>query len=215
MKKSITLIIIVAIIAGIIVIFSAGFNLDISTKSHQQIQINIGKVFESKDIKQIASEVLEGQVEVKRTGDFDDQTIILAKEISEEQISQIVTKINENYGTELNASSISVVSIPATKLMDLLTPYIWSVVISTVLILLYLVIRYKKQGVLKVIAKLLICIVILELLVLSIVALLRIPTGQNLASIIFVTYAIAVLLVTTMLENSAQKIKLEEINSKK
>ncbi len=215
MKKSLTLISIVAIIAGLIVIFTVGFNLKVAIKAHEQIQINIGEEFKNDDIKQIAKEVLGGEVEVQKMGDFEDQAVISSETIPQEKVEEIVTKLNEKYGKEISASSITVASIPATKISDMFLPQIWSFTIATILILVYFAIRYKKQGVLKVLGTTILCLAILELLVSSLVALLRIPVGQSLVSIIYITYAIAMLVVTTKFEKEAQKMKLEEANKKK
>ena len=215
MKKSLTLISIVAIIAGLIVIFTVGFNLKVAIKAHEQIQINIGEEFKNDDIKQIAKEVLGGEVEVQKMGDFEDQAVISSETIPQEKVEEIVTKLNEKYGKEISASSITVTSIPATKISDMFLPQIWSFTIATILILVYFAIRYKKQGVLKVLGTTILCLAILELLVSSLVALLRIPVGQSLVSIIYITYAIAMLVVTTKFEKEAQKMKLEEANKKK
>ena len=101
MKKSLTLISIVAIIAGLIVIFTVGFNLKVAIKAHEQIQINIGEEFKNDDIKQIAKEVLGGEVEVQKMGDFEDQAVISSEKIPQEKVEEIVTKLNEKYGKEI------------------------------------------------------------------------------------------------------------------
>lgn len=214
-KKSLTLITTVAIIAGLIVIFTVGFNFDTLTKAHEQIQIDIGAEFNNNEIKQIANDVLGTAVEVQKTGDFEDQVVISANEIQQEKIEEIVNKVNEKYGKEITASSISVKDIPATRLTDLLTPYIWSFAIATVLILVYLAIKYKKQGSIKVIAKTIALLAIVELLVFSLIALFRIPVGQNIASIVFTIYALSMLAVTRCFENKNQKMKLEAESKKK
>ncbi len=212
MKKSLILISIVAIIAGLIVTFSVGLNYDILTKTHDQIKVNIGEEFVSNDVKQIAKEVLGAEVEIQKMGDFEDQVVISSKEIPSEKIEEIVTKINEKYGTEVSATSINVEEIPGANLLDILTPYIWSFIIATILILLYLSIRYKSQGTIIVIAKTIGSIAAVGLLVLSIIALIRIPIGQNTATILFITYALATFGITIYFENTLQKNKLEEQN---
>lgn len=215
MKKSITLILIVTIIAGLIVIFTTGFNVNIATKASEQININIGEKFENKDIKQIAKEVLGKEVEVQKAGDFEDQAVISADQITQEQVIEIINKINEKYGKEVSTDGVKVTNIPATRLSDLLMPCVASFILVTVLILIYFAIRYRKQDIKKVIGITLISLAILEILVLSIIALLRIPVGQNLVSISFITYCVGMFGVTTMFENKAQQLKMEEENKKK
>lgn len=215
MKKSITLILIVTIIAGLIVIFTTGFNVNIATKASEQININIGEKFENKDIKQIAKEVLGKEVEVLKAGDFADQAVISADQITQEQVIEIINKINEKYGKEVSTDGVKVINIPATRLSDLLMPCVASFILVTVLILIYFAIRYRKQDIKKVIGITLISLAILEILVLSIIALLRIPVGQNLVSISFITYCVGMFGVTTMFEKKAQQLRLEEEKKKK
>ena len=165
MKKSITLILIVTIIAGLIVIFTTGFNVNIATKASEQININIGEKFENKDIKQIAKEVLGKEVEVQKAGDFEDQAVISADQITQEQVTQIINKINEKYGKEVSTDGVKVTNIPTTRLSDLLMPCVASFILVTVLILIYFAIRYRKQDIKKVIGITLISLAILEILV--------------------------------------------------
>lgn len=215
MKKSLSLILIVAIIAGMIVIFTVGFNLKVTTKAHQEISVNIGEEYKNNDVKQIAKDVIKNDVEVQKIGDFEDQTVISANEITKEQVTEIVNKLNEKYGKEISADSIAVNDVPAAKLSEMFLPQITSFIIATVVIFVYFAIRYRKQGVIRVLVTAVIGLGLLELLVSSFIALLRIPVGQNIVSIIYVTYGVAMIGVTTMFENKAQQLKMEEENKKK
>jgi len=215
MKKSLSLILIVAIIAGMIVIFTVGFNLKVTTKAHQEISVNIGEEYKNNDVKQIAKDVIKNDVEVQKIGDFEDQAVISANEITKEQVTEIVNKLNEKYGKEISADSIAVNDVPAAKLSEMFLPQITSFIIATVVIFVYFAIRYKKQGVIRVLVTAVIGLGLLELLVSSFIALLRIPVGQNIVSIIYVTYGVAMIGVTTMFENKAQQLKMEEENKKK
>ena len=215
MKKSLILILIVSIIAGIIVIFTVGFNLKVTTKAHQEITVNIGEEYKNNDIKQIAKEAIGTDVEVQKTGDFEDQAVISANEITREQVTEIANKLNEKYGKEISADSITIKDVPATKISEMFLPQISSFIIATVVIFVYFAIRYKKQGIIKVLVTAVIGLGLLELLVSSFIALFRIPVGQNIVSIIYITYGIAMIGITTMFENKAKELKAEEDNKKK
>lgn len=215
MKKSLSLILIVAIIAGMIVIFTVGFNLKVTTKAHQEISVNIGEEYKNNDVKQIAKDVIKNDVEVQKIGDFEDQAVISANEITKEQVTEIVNKLNEKYGKEISADSIAVNDVPAAKLSEMFLPQITSFIIATIVIFVYFAIRYRKQGVIRVLVTAVIGLGLLELLVSSFIALLRIPVGQNIVSIIYVTYGVAMIGVTTMFENKAQQLKMEEEKIKK
>lgn len=215
MKKSLVLILIVSIIAGLIVIFTVGFNLKVTTKAHQEILVNIGEEYKNEEVKQLAKEVIGNDIEVQKTGDFEDQAVISAETISKEQVTEIVNKINEKYGKEISDGSITINDVPAARVSEMFMPQIWSFIIATIIIFVYFAIRYKKQGVARVLLTAIIGLGLLELLVSSIIALIRIPVGQNIVSIIYITYAIAMLVVTTMFEKKAQQLRLEEEKKKK
>lgn len=214
--KTITIVIALIIILGIIITLTAGLNIDMMTRSHKQVQLNIGKEIDLNDIKTITGEVFEGQtVENQKVEVYGEDVLISTSEITEEQKNNLVTKINEKYETELKSEEITISSVPRMHIKDYITPHILEFVIVTIIIALYTVIRYKKLGFLKVLVQTILGIVIIELLVFSMVAICRVPVGSNIVSIMFVTYAIAVLGLATMFENKYKKLKLEEENNKK
>jgi len=214
-KKSIILIIVGIIISGLIIVFNVGFNKDILTREHLKMSININKEFDNNDVKQIVKEVVGNEVEIQKTGDFEDQVVISTGNITDENRNDIVNKLNEKYGTELTVDSIDEEVVPSARILDIVSRGIVSFVIATVIILVYFAIRYKKQGVLKVTLKTVASIVLTEIVVMSIVAILRIPVGQNLNSIIFVTYGVSLFAITKILEDKKQEMKIEETKSKK
>ena len=63
MNKNKLVIILIAIIAiaGIIVSLTAGFNVNMQTKEHDQIALNVKKDFEISEIKEITKEILKDQ----------------------------------------------------------------------------------------------------------------------------------------------------------
>ena len=214
--KTITIVIALIIILGIIITLTAGLNIDMMTRSHKQVQLNIGKEIDLNDIKTITGEVFEGQtVENQKVEVYGEDVLISTSEITEEQKNNLVTKINEKYETELKSEEITINSVPRMHIKDYITPHILEFVIVTIVIALYAVIRYKKLGFLKVLVQTILGIVIIELLVFSMVAICRVPVGSNIVSVMFVTYGIAVLRLATMFENKYKKLKLEEENNKK
>ena len=76
-------------------------------------------------------------------------------------------------------------------------------------------VKYRRISPLKAAVQVVLGVVMLELLVISLLAITRIPVGKNLVSIIFVTYAIGTVGMTSMLENKLQKMKAEEESKKK
>ena len=188
-NKKITIIVAAIIVIGMIVALTAKFNVDMMTKAHKQVQLDLKTEFNVSDIKEITNEVFNGQtVEIQKVEIYEKQVLISTEQITDDQKNNLVTKINEKYGTEISNDDTQIVSVPKTKLSDIVTKYIWTFILTTILIIVYMVLRYKKIGALKVLIQTVLGIIILELLVMSIIAIVRIPLGANLPSIIFVTY---------------------------
>ena len=215
-NKKITIVFALIVIIGIIVILTAGFNVEMMTKEHKQVQLDLTKEFNISDIKEITKDVFNGQtVEIQKVEIYEKQVAISTEEITDEQKTNLITKINEKYQTEINAYSTEVITVPRQKLMDILTPYISAFVITTILVVLYVMVKYRRISPLKAAVQVVLGVVMLELLVISLLAITRIPVGKNLVSIIFVTYAIGTVGMTSMLENKLQKMKAEEESKNK
>lgn len=213
MKKNKIIIILLAlvIVAGIIVALTAGFNLDMSTKEHSQIVVKLEKEYNISDIEEMTNEILKDQpVEIQKAGQFEEDIVISSDDITDEQKNDIVSIINEKYETEVDSADVEIVTIPRTRLSDMLTPYIWTFVIATILVVIYFAIRYKQLGIVKAIVLPIILILITEMLTLSIIAITRILIGSSLVSIVFVAYVMPVFACTTIFENKLQKLKAEK-----
>ena len=149
-KKIVGAIAIAIIVIGIIVTAILGINSDLIYRDHQEIDIKIGKEFEDKDIETIVSEVVgNAKVSVSKVEMFKDMVTIRVDNITDDQLAEINTKINEKYEVDNKVEDITKVEVPRAKWMDLIKPYILPVTISMVLIEAYLVIYllvYKKTS---------------------------------------------------------------------
>lgn len=214
-NKIITIIISLIIILGIIITLTAGFNVNMKTKEHKAVELNIGKEFKIEDLKEITNAVFNGPtVEIEKVEIYGEQVLISTYDITEEQKNELVSKINEKFETEIKAEDVTINTVPKANLKDYLTPHIVEFVVATVLVVVYACIRYKKLGSLKIAAQTVLGIVILEMLVFSILVITRIPVGVNLVSVMFVTYVMAILGLTMMFEDKLKELKLKEENDK-
>ena len=149
--KAICLILAVVIIAGIVVMTTVGFNVELSMKKNNRIELYLEKDFEISDIKNITNEVFPNEpVVIQKVEVFGDTVSITVNEITDEQKQQLVEKVNEKYSLELNADSTEIEKIPNERLLDLINPYIFTFVLATVLILVYMMLKYKKLGMLNI-----------------------------------------------------------------
>lgn len=211
MKKIVALFIAIVIIAGIIVTLTIGLNFDLRYQQAQRIQLYIEKDFEISDIKEMTDEILPNQkVIIQKVEVYEDTVSILAKEITEEQKANIIEKINEKYETELSADSTEITTIPHTRGRDIIKPYIVPFVIATVIILVYMAIRYYKLGFVQVILKTVLGLIIVQAILLSIIAITRIPIGRLTIPMVLVVYVLTLLGVTNHWEKKLSEMKKEE-----
>lgn len=196
MKKIAQIILICLVLAGIIVIATLGFNVGVRYGENTQININIGKEFDSKDIRNIAKEVFGNQsVIVEYVEIYKDVVQITVKDATDEQIAELNNKINEKYelSNDLsNADDVLVARNANTRLRDLVMPYILPISISAAIIVIYEVIRFRKLGVWKVLYEAILAIIAPQAVLFSIYAIARIPVNRLTAAISIALYMLSV-----------------------
>ncbi len=184
MKKIIYAVLICVIIAGIVIIATLGLNADIIYSKNVQIDVYIGKIVDIKDIESIAREVFPGErIIVQEIELFQDMvSITISDNRTEEElntkIEELNTKINEKYELENSVDDISVTHNPKIKLSSLIMPYALTIGISMIIILVFVGIRYKKLGVLKTLVTYILSIGAVEMILLSIIAITRLPINR-------------------------------------
>ena len=199
--KILSIILIIIIIAGIIVIGTKGFNFDLKYEKSQKVELYLEQEFEINDIKAITNEVMQGkQVMIQKVEVFEDTVSITAKEITDEEKTNLITKINEKYGTELSADTTETQNIPHTKARDILMPYVVPFAISTVIILIYMAVRYHKLGSIKIILKTIGINILTQATLISIIAITRIPFGRLTIPMILLVFLLTMIGLTTKFE---------------
>ncbi len=226
-NKFLYILMIIAIILGAVVFAIKGFNYSVEFAKHQRIEIVLDEDYKMSDIKNIVKKNIKSDTKVYKSTLFGTSAIIDAKDVSDEELKNLISKINEKYGMdlelkdaklpiilkEMNISDISSMSdddvntkiseikekygleytkeelsstssdiklsdVDKIDLYDVVRPYIFPVILSIVLVLVYFGIRYfklEKKAIIKEPAKLLFKILILQLFIMSVVVLTRIP----------------------------------------
>ncbi len=215
-NKIIYVIMILIIIAGAIVIGTIGLNVDLQYSKSVQIDVYLGKTFENEDIKQIAKEVFgEGKIIVQKVEYYEDMASITIEEKNaeniDEKIKELNTKINEKYELENKVEdSIQVLYIPKVRLSSILKPYLVPMLISSIVVLVYVAIRYRKLGVLRTILTYALSIVGFEALYLSIIAITRFPVNNYVIPVGLLIYVLVITVLTIIKENAYTKYKETE-----
>lgn len=209
--KVLVAIIAIILILGGIMIFTKGLAFELKYQDNKKIEINLGKEFEEKDIKEITNEVFgEQQVIIQAIEVYKDAISITTTEITEEQKSELVRKMNEKYGTELSVDNITIEEISHIRGRDIIKPYIIPFAMATIIILGYLVIRYNKLNSLEILIQSVGIIVLAQLILLGIMAITRMPIGVFTIPSVLLVYMLSTYICTTKFDEDLENKKLEE-----
>ena len=196
-KKIIAIAILALIIlAGIVVVNILGFNKQLEFKQGQSIDVYVRKEIDEKKIKEIANEVLGKENMVQLVEIYKDMVTIRAEQITEEQKNNIVNKIKENYEFEQTAEETVINTVPATRILDMYKHYVIPMLISGVIILAYMLIKKNKKGVIKVLLRTILIPIIAELVLLSLIAITRVPLGVYTPILVIIVYLASIVFVT-------------------
>ena len=184
------------ILAGIVVVGIFGFNKELRYGQGQVINVYVEQMVDATNIKKLVNECLAGKTNMVQTVEiYQDYVTIKAKEITEEQKNNIVNKLKENYEFSQTAEDTTIENVAATKYIDIYKKYIVPFAVSGVIVLAYIVIRYHKKGILKVLGRTIIIPVFGELFLLSIIAITRIPVGRYTPVLVIAMYIASIMMV--------------------
>lgn len=169
-------------------------NIGLKYSNNVQLGVNIGKDFDIKDIKSIASEVFENQrVIVQYIELYRDMVKITVEDATDEQIELLNNKINEKYEIENEVSSIEVTKNDGVDLKNLVKQIVIPVAISAIIIMAYAMCIFRKIGVWAVLYRLLIALVGTQAILMSVYAIVRLPVNNITPIVSIVVYISTVL----------------------
>lgn len=192
------------ILAGIIVVGLKGFNVDYMLKEHNSIEYKFEKDYNIDDVKSLVGEVFENKsYNVQEIEFFNDKVVISSETITTEEADSLITKLDSKYLKETKVdnegnkeesenqenaenqeentevvtrkSDYTIKTEPKVRLNTLFRPYIKAILISAVIIVVYVAIRYKKLNSVKVLIELFSLIATTVLTMLSVLAIIRYP----------------------------------------
>ena len=174
--------------------------------ARNQISITNNTGINKTDVEKIALEVLgDTRHFVQEVEMFGNSVSIIADEITEEQRNEIINKFNDKYKTKIDKDEIEIVSIPFTRIKDVIKPFIIPGVITFLIVLAYFLIRYRSLGVKQILSKIVIIPVTAELLLYSIIAIARIPFGRIAVATGIGLYVIIIGILTNKFEKDIEK----------
>ena len=188
------------ILEGISVICTTGFNLSMVYSNNVRVDAYIGKDFNLSDIKVIADEIFEGE-KVLQTADLtEDYVVLTVKEASEEQVNNFKTKLTEKYSISENMQNVKTTEIPSINVIDVMKPYIFPIGLITIIVAIYLGVRYRKENPLKICAKVVSSLIIVEAIYFSIIAITRIPFNDLIMPIGVLVYIVSLMVLVKQIK---------------
>ena len=196
--KIIFTIIAIIILIGIAITCTIGLNFDLRYRDSKRMELYLEQDFNISDIKQMTDEVMpDKKVIIQKVEVYEDTVSITAEDITDEEKQSLIDKVNEKYGTTLAAESTEIETIPNTRGRDIVKPYVVPFGIATLIILVYMAIRYRKLGVIKTLLKTIVIAIVAEMVLLSIMAITRIPIGLITIPLVITVYLLTLIGLTT------------------
>ena len=206
-KKIIYIIIACIILIGAIITGFKGLNVGLKYSPNKQIEINIGKEFDKNNIKQIVKEVIGNkEIQIQKVELYEEIVSIIIRDITDEQIEQINTKINETYGISNEIKDIIITRNGSLRISDIVRPYIFPIAISLMIIIVYAGVRFRKINIFEVLAKIIGMNIIAEALYVSILAITRLPINNLSIPMAIAIYLVITFAIFNELENKQTKI---------
>lgn len=142
-KNIILCVSVLIVVAGLIYGFATGYVFDIDFKGGTRIQVDLNEEYNNSDVSDIVEQVCGQTPEVQSTSSGNNSVTITTQTISEEEASNIIAALNEKY---TNMGEATTKNVQASYGQELINTAIISVVVSIVLLLVYIAIRFKTLG---------------------------------------------------------------------
>ena len=203
-KKILPIRVLLIIIVGVIVLAIKGMNYGLIYGNNTTIKMNLGKQVEVEDI---AKEIFEKEYNVKLVNNHKENVLITAKSVSEEQISTLISKINEKYELSISNEDLEITNNSKMNGKDIIRPYLAPAIITSIIVVLYFTIRYKKLGVLKTLITTLLIIMGTQMVYLSIYAITRIPVNELAMPISMLILVLSFIVLAEIFDKDMSKLK--------
>lgn len=196
-NKIVLSVIIIFIICGIIILFTNGFEKANEYKAGTRIEVYIPQGYEKQDIINIANESFNGKTfEIEKIEKLDQVAGIKIEKYTEEELKNFKTKISEKYEIKEDKLELYEIKIPTTRIRTIVEPYVFPIVLVTVLSLIYVLFASLKADdkfirILKVILTLILVLGIYF----SLILVCRLPFGIYTMPIALVVYIVTLIIV--------------------
>ena len=214
-NKLLYIILIIVIIVGVIVYKVKGFNKELNYSNRQEFEISAASTFDVSKVEEIVKSIITNRkIKVQKVERFENAIEITSAEISEEEKENIINKINEEYNENISNEDVKITSVTATRIIDILIPYIFPIIIAMVIVLVYFVILYNKIGITEVLTKGIILPILAELSYYAIIVITRIPFGRITNSIALGIFILTIGMLTICFQKQKEKLVIDSKEEK-
>ena len=158
--------------------------------------------------------------DVKKEDILQEQQVESISDKSDDEVAQLVNQIREKYGLEYTAdelkdasTQVKVYDVQKISVWDIVKKFISPLVISLIIVMVYVAIRYhklyKSAWIIEPV-QLGLELIISQLFVLAIVAIVRIPVGSYISAILLLVWILELLTRTMQNEKRFNEYKLKE-----
>lgn len=216
MKKIIQILLICIIIVGTIIIATIGLNVGLKYSENKQIDINIEKEFKIEDISQITKEIFKNKkVLIQHVELYKDMVQIIVEDVSEEQLIELNTKINEKYELNHEITDVQVTNNANVRLRDIVEPYIVPIIILSIITILITMFICRSLGIWKVLYSTVVNIVAPQAILFSIYAITRLPINRITPIVSIIVYIASITLNLAYINTvKEENIKTSDSNKK-
>lgn len=175
-NKILVILVAILLVIGIILMFTKGLNYSIEYKGVTELKFMLGQVIDMNEVESIAKEAFnDKEMKIQKIDYFNDSVNISVVDPTDEEIQSLIDKFNSRYGQNNTMDSISIIKTSNTSLYEIAKQYILPVIITVILVVIYMGVRFREQGILKVALLPIIMSIVVEALYLSILVILQIP----------------------------------------
>lgn len=173
------------------------------------INIYQTKAYELEDVKTILNESIGTDYKLGYTDEFEDTISVKVKEISEEQLSNLKTKLKEKYEIAEGTDNVIVLKAGHVSIKDTIKEYITPILITFVIVIVYYAVAFRKLGIMESFVNPIIKIVGIGALYIAVLAIVRIPINEYVVPVGMFIYLLSLLGITVCLDKKKDKIVLE------
>lgn len=196
-NKVILIILSVLIIAGLITMVVNGFEKSSQYQAGTRIEVYIPQGYEKQDVINIAKESFStkkiGFEEVEKLNQV---AGIKINEYSQEELKTFKTKISEKYDIDEKELQVYEITIPTTRIRTAVEPYVFPIILVTVLSLIYILFRnLKSENKWKIILKVVATLASVLGLYFSIILILQLPFADYTMPLALAIYIITLIIL--------------------